>query len=148
MEKKFYLLNFHVIDIKHLFQCNRLLYYFKECFLPNNINISNMVVILLLQMKKWRWGRLSQISQGKLPQEVCVCVRACVCVCVCVCARACVCACVCVCCNTIVAYAIHHRKLCTCMFILEENVWVFCNIFDRLKFSAERCAFLYCSALD
>ena len=34
-KNKFYLLNFHVIDIKHLFQCSRLLYYLKECFLPN-----------------------------------------------------------------------------------------------------------------
>ena len=31
-KKKFYSLNFYVIDIKHLFQCNRLLYYLKECF--------------------------------------------------------------------------------------------------------------------
>jgi len=29
--------------------------------------------------------------------RVCVCVRACVCVCVCVCVRACVCVCACVC---------------------------------------------------
>ena len=29
-EKKFYSLNFHVIDIRHRFQCNRLLYYLEE----------------------------------------------------------------------------------------------------------------------
>ena len=28
--------------------------------------ISNMVAVSLLQVKKWRWGKLSQISQGKL----------------------------------------------------------------------------------
>ena len=31
-KKKIYSLNFHVIDIKHVFQCNRLLYYLEECF--------------------------------------------------------------------------------------------------------------------
>ena len=31
----------------------------------NNINILNMVAVSLLQVKKWRWGKLSQISQGK-----------------------------------------------------------------------------------
>ena len=51
--------------------------------------------------------------------------------CVCARARVCVCVCLCVCYNTIVVYTIHHRKLCTCMFILKENVEVFCNIFDR-----------------
>ena len=30
------------------------------------MNISNMVAVTLLQLKKWRWGKLSQISQGKL----------------------------------------------------------------------------------
>ena len=34
--------------------------------LVNNINISNMVAVSLLQVKKWHWGKLSQISQGKL----------------------------------------------------------------------------------
>ena len=34
-KKKFYSVNFHVIEIKHLFQSNILLYYLKECFLPN-----------------------------------------------------------------------------------------------------------------
>ena len=34
--------------------------------LIKNINTSNMVAVSLLQVKKWRWGRLSQISQGKL----------------------------------------------------------------------------------
>ena len=34
-KKKNYSLDFHVIDIKHLLQCNKLLYYLKEYFLPN-----------------------------------------------------------------------------------------------------------------
>ena len=48
--------------------------------LVNNINISNMAAIILLQIKKWRWGRLSQMSRVKLSHVVCVCVhvRACV----------------------------------------------------------------------
>ena len=57
-----------------------------------------MAATILLQIKKWRWGRLSQISRGNLSEVVCVCV------------------CLCVCYNTIVVYTIHHRKLCTCMF--------------------------------
>ena len=31
-KQKFYSLNFHVINIEHLFQCNQLLYYLEECF--------------------------------------------------------------------------------------------------------------------
>ena len=31
-KKKFYSFNFYVIDIQHLFQCNRLLYYLEEYF--------------------------------------------------------------------------------------------------------------------
>ena len=54
------------------------------------------------------------------------CHKVCVCVCVCVRARAfaSVCAYVCarVCYTTIVVYTIHHRKLCTCIVILKENV--------------------------
>ena len=34
--------------------------------LVNNINISNMVAVSLLQVNKWRWGKLSQILQSKL----------------------------------------------------------------------------------
>ena len=29
--------------------------------LDNNVNISNMMAVSLLQVKKWRWGKLSQI---------------------------------------------------------------------------------------
>ena len=29
--------------------------------LDNNVNISNMMAVRLLQVKKWRWGKLSQI---------------------------------------------------------------------------------------
>ena len=87
-----------------------------------------MAAIILLQIKKWRWGRLSQISRGKLSHGVCARARARASVCVCVQHR-------------IVVYTIHHQKLCTCMFILKENVSVVSNIFDREKFSAERCAF-------
>ena len=36
--------------------------------LVNNINISNITAIILLQIKEWRWGRLLQISRGKLSQ--------------------------------------------------------------------------------
>ena len=32
---KFYSLSFHVMDIKHLFQRNKLLYYLERCLLPN-----------------------------------------------------------------------------------------------------------------
>ena len=35
------------------------------CGLVNNVNISNMVAVSLFQVKEWRWGKLSQISQGK-----------------------------------------------------------------------------------
>ena len=52
--------------------------------LYRNILISNMAAIILFQMKQWRWGRLSQISRGKLLQVMCVGARACMCVCVCV----------------------------------------------------------------
>ena len=34
----------------------------------NNINISNMAAVSLLQVKKLRWGRLSQISPGKFSE--------------------------------------------------------------------------------
>ena len=96
-KKKCYSLNFHVIDIKHLFQYNVILksVFYLKSGLVNNINILNMAAIFPLQIKKWRWSRLSQIWRGKLSQVVCVCV----------------------CYNTIVVYTIHHRKLCT-MFIL------------------------------
>ena len=33
-----------------------------------------MAAIILLQVKKWRWGKLSQISWGKLRARACVCV--------------------------------------------------------------------------
>ena len=98
-------------------------------------NISNMAAIILLHIKKWRWGKLSQISQDKLSQVVRACVRAR--------ARARVCV---LCYHTIVVYAIHHRKLCTRMFILKEKVWVFSiNIFGREKIF---CRTLYCLILQ
>ena len=34
--------------------------------LVNNINILNMAAVSLFQVKKLRWGKLSQILQGKL----------------------------------------------------------------------------------
>ena len=40
--------------------------FYQKRGLVNNINISNMVAESLLQVKKWRWGKLSQTSQGKL----------------------------------------------------------------------------------
>ena len=36
--------------------------------LVKHINISNMAAMILLRMRKWRWGRLSQISRGNLSQ--------------------------------------------------------------------------------
>ena len=33
------------------------------------MNILNMVAVSLLQVKKWRWGKLSQISQDKLSAQ-------------------------------------------------------------------------------
>ena len=70
---KFYALSFHVIDIKRLFHRNKLLYYLERCpfteyvyRLVNDLNFLNIVAVSLLQVKKWRWGKLSQTSQGKL----------------------------------------------------------------------------------
>ena len=40
--------------------------FYRKRGLVNNINISNMVAVSLLPVKKLRWGKLSQISQGKL----------------------------------------------------------------------------------
>ena len=85
------------------------------------------------------WARI-ETTGNMIPLSLCVCVCVCVCVRVCVRAR--------VCYNTIVVYTIHRRKLCTCMLIVKENVWVFCSIFDQQNFSVERCAFLYCNTLD
>ena len=83
---KFYSLNFHVIrDIKHLFQCNKLLYYLKVFFyrtrgLLNNINISNMAAIILLQIKKNDAGAGCHKFHGASCRKLCVCVCVCVCV--------------------------------------------------------------------
>ena len=63
---KFYSLSFHVTDIKRLFQRAFLSVFYRICGLVNGINLSNMVAVSLLQVKKWRWGKLSQILQGKL----------------------------------------------------------------------------------
>ena len=54
---KLYPLSCHVIDIKRLFQRNKLLYHLGVSFyrihgLGNNINISNMVAVSLFQVKK------------------------------------------------------------------------------------------------
>ena len=117
-KKKFYSLNFHVIDIKHLFQCNRLLYYLNECFFSPNTWSGQ-------QYQYFKHGGDNPVVNKTMTLEQVVTnltgkrARACVCVCVCVCA------CACVCYNTIVVYTIHHRKLCTYvndMFILKENV--------------------------
>ena len=138
-EKKIYLLNFHVIDIKHLFQCNRLLYYFKECFLSNTWAGQQYQYLKHggdnpVANKKWRWGRLSQISRGKLSLVVCVCV------------------CVCVCYNTIFVYTvysrIHSSPETMHLYVYIKRKCFFSNIFERENFSAERCAFLYRSALN
>ena len=43
-KKKFYSLNFHVIDIKHLFKCNWLLYYLKQCFFTYHVGWSTISI--------------------------------------------------------------------------------------------------------
>ena len=69
---KFYSLSSHVIDIKRLFQRNKLLYclerspFTESSRLVNNLIIYNMVAVSLLQVKKLRWGKLSQILQRKV----------------------------------------------------------------------------------
>ena len=93
-KKKFYSLNFHVIDIKHLFQCNRLLYYLKKCFLPNtwagqqyqNFKHGGDIPVVNEKMT------LGQVVTNFTRQDVCECwrARAVARVCVCVRARACV----------------------------------------------------------
>ena len=112
-KKKFYSLNSHVLDIKHLFQCNRLLYYLKECFLPNTWTGQQSQYLKHVgdnPVANWKMT-LGQVVTNFTGQVVCVCV----------CARAYVY----VCYNIIVLYTIHHWKLCTCMFILKENFWSF-----------------------
>ena len=56
-EVKFYSLSFHVIDIKRLFQHNKLSYYLEKRPLTEYVgysitNISNMVAVSLFQVKK------------------------------------------------------------------------------------------------
>ena len=84
MEKKFYKLNFHVIDIKHLFQCNRLLYYLKECFLPNTWAAQQYQYLKHggdnpVANKKMTLGQVVTNFTG---QVVTSCVWVCVCACV------------------------------------------------------------------
>ena len=108
-KKKFYSPNFHVIDIKHLFQCNRLLYYLKECFFTYNRWAGQKYQYLKdsgdnpIANKKITLGQVVTNFTGKnIINRVCV----------------------------------------------KKIFGDFSNIFDREKFSAERCAFSYCSALD
>ena len=102
-KKKFYSLNFHVIDIKQLFYAIECYIILKSVFfyltrgLVDNINISNIAAIILLQIKNDAGAGCHKFYGAS-------------------------CVFVCVCYNTIVVYTIHHRKLCTCMFILKENV--------------------------
>ena len=44
--------------------------FYQTRWLDNNINISNMMAVNLLQLKKWSWGKLSQISRGKLSAPI------------------------------------------------------------------------------
>ena len=64
------------MDIKHLFQCNRLLYYLKECFLPDTWAGQ--------QYQYLKHGGDNPVANKKitLGQVVTSCVRARVCVCV------------------------------------------------------------------
>ena len=81
-KKKFY----YVIDIKHLFHCNRLLYYLRECFLPNTW--------VGQQCQYVKYGgdnpvanktiTLGQVVTNFTAQVVTSCVCVCMCVCVCV----------------------------------------------------------------
>ena len=130
-KKKCYSLNLYVIDIKHPFQCNRLLYILKSVFLPNTWSgqqyqylkhggdnpVANRTITL------------GQVVTNFTAQVVTSCVYV-------VCARVCVC----VCCNTIVVYTIPHRKLCTCVFILNENGFV---IFTTDKIFLQNIVFSY-----
>ena len=80
-----------------------------------------MAAIILLQIKNDAGAGCHEFH-GASYHKLCVRVRARVCVCVCVCY------------NTKVVYTMYHQKLCTCMFILKENVWVFSNIYERENF--------------
>ena len=73
--------------------------------LVNNINISNMAAIILLQIKKMTLGQVVTNFTGQVVASFAR-TRAGVCVCY----------------NTIVVYSIHLQKICNCMFILKENV--------------------------
>ena len=42
------------------------MFFYRIRGLVKNMNVSNMVIMSLLQVKKWYWGKLSQTSQGKL----------------------------------------------------------------------------------
>ena len=139
LEIEFYIF-FHgkkilLAQFSRIFQCNKALYYLKKCFSPNTWDGQQYEYLKHdgdnVANKKMTLG---QVVTNCTRTHAHTHTRARVCVCVCY--------------KTIVVYTIHDRKLCTYMFILKENVWVFSNIFDRKKFSAERCAFLYGSALD
>ena len=102
-----------MLPLEHFFQCNRLLYYLKECFLPNtwagqqyqylNHGGDNPVA-----NKKTRLGQVVTNFTGQV-------VTSCVCVCVRARAR------VCVCYNTNIVYTIHHR-----IKIFLNHVLAFC----------------------
>ena len=99
--------------------------------LVNNINILNMVAVSLLQVKKWRWGKLSQISQGKLSGWKLS---------------------VTLCSVKIVKMILRHKKSCrykltllsvTLMFREKEKFSVFHHFFDQWNFSLEDIFQLY-----
>ena len=69
---KFYRLSFQVIYIKRLFQRNNCYIILKGVLLPNTWASQQHKYLKqggrepVVSKKKWRWGKLSQISQGTL----------------------------------------------------------------------------------
>ena len=112
-----YSLNFHVIDIKHLFHAIDCYIILESVFLSNTWAGQQYQYLKHggdnpVAIKKITVGQVVTNFTGQVVASCAPCARACVCGCVCVCARY----------KTIVVYTIHHRKLSTCMFILKENV--------------------------
>ena len=141
---KFYSLSFHVIDIKRLFRRNKLLLlswkvsFYRIRGLVNNINISNMVAVSLLQLnndagascpKLHRTScQLQNIAnfQVKNVSNFMEC--------------------------SIDKMTLKHKKTCrnkltlssgTLMFRLKDKFSVFPNFFDEWNFFIEDCTFLH-----
>ena len=102
-----------------------------------------MVAVSLLQVSKWRWGKLSQISQWKLSApKYCECSdKNCESLYV-----------VFHCQNDLKTQKTYRNKLMlssgTLMFRLKENLSVFRYFFDQWNFFIEDCTLLHSSALE